>query len=603
MNLHQIRQLAGDSVFKKGTDLLEQDRVQALHSENSHDRITVTSDVQGTRRYQVTLTFADGSLLHHRCTCPAADYQPICKHQVATCLEYLDSLQDDVSGPGDNQNNAADNTSAKNSANTAPRKPAKKDTELEQIQQWLQQQPSAALIERLSRLASQHPELRSELAIQAALALSPPTPAALNKHITKALPKRTGLWEYRKVAQYFDRALLQLQPVIDHIANLPAETALNWSAKALQRLGSVLEQIDDSGGFREALEYTLGKAISRDVARLDWPQECKLTWLLNQQLDNSDLFPSVAELELSDGEKQAFYQQVRAEFDRIDVASDYRQRTRNQRLHNLAGLLTSRPAPTLSPRERLAIDEKTATTAWECLRLAEGCLNLDDELSAEDFLLRARSLPHDEHNRNRFDDVQQRIDLASGKAVSVWQQRWQNFQQSPGYKDWKILNALVEDYSLQASVPADWQAQADACLRQALTQPANSKPSWRMRAVTDDMVNFYLATSQPEQALAWVKQQPVSMTAMINTLKQPANYQQASDTVIALATSALNDRVAITHNQAYAEAVEALQQLQQGWGSDGDDGFRQLVRELEATNRRKTNFVAGLKRHFSDYLK
>ena len=199
--------------------------------------------------------------------------------------------------------------------------------------------------------------------------------------------------------------------------------------------------------------------------------------------------------------------------------------------------------------------------------------------------------------------MQQRIDLASGKAVSVWQQRWQNFQQSPGYKDWKILNALVEDYSLQASVPADWQAQADACLRQALTQPANSKPSWRMRAVTDDMVNFYLATSQPEQALAWVKQQPVSMTAMINTLKQPANYQQASDTVIALAASALNDRVAITHNQAYAEAVEALQQLQQGWGSDGDDGFRQLVRELEATNRRKTNFVAGLKRHFSDYLK
>jgi uncharacterized Zn finger protein len=113
MNLHQIRQLAGDSVFKKGTDLLEQDRVQALHSENSHDRVTVTADVQGTRRYQVTLTFADGSLLHHRCTCPAADYQPICKHQVATCLEYLDSLQDDVSGPGDNQNNAADNTSAK----------------------------------------------------------------------------------------------------------------------------------------------------------------------------------------------------------------------------------------------------------------------------------------------------------------------------------------------------------------------------------------------------------------------------------------------------------------------------------------------------------
>jgi uncharacterized Zn finger protein len=86
-DIEQLRGLAGDKTFERGTQYFLDEHVSVIESSASEIR----AQVRGTEFYDVRLRASKGSL-RHECTCPAADEGDLCKHGVAVGLVWLSAL-------------------------------------------------------------------------------------------------------------------------------------------------------------------------------------------------------------------------------------------------------------------------------------------------------------------------------------------------------------------------------------------------------------------------------------------------------------------------------------------------------------------------------
>ena len=82
--IEQIRALTGETTFAKGMLLTKAGKVHLLAWQGD----SVTARVAGSHDYQVRLQL-DGDDIDSHCTCPAASYQTMCKHAVATALTLI----------------------------------------------------------------------------------------------------------------------------------------------------------------------------------------------------------------------------------------------------------------------------------------------------------------------------------------------------------------------------------------------------------------------------------------------------------------------------------------------------------------------------------
>ena len=79
----EIRSLFGNTIFTRGVQYWKEGAVYSLNVRN--DRI-LEAEVQGSKIYDVNISFRKGKLEGFNCSCP---YDGYCKHGVATLLAYL----------------------------------------------------------------------------------------------------------------------------------------------------------------------------------------------------------------------------------------------------------------------------------------------------------------------------------------------------------------------------------------------------------------------------------------------------------------------------------------------------------------------------------
>jgi len=85
VNLNEIKQRASAQSYQLGTQLYIQGKVRGLSVAGN----TVTAIVSGQHDYHVTLVKDEslqGEPIQVSCSCPAAEYQDVCKHAVAVAL-------------------------------------------------------------------------------------------------------------------------------------------------------------------------------------------------------------------------------------------------------------------------------------------------------------------------------------------------------------------------------------------------------------------------------------------------------------------------------------------------------------------------------------
>lgn len=295
MDLEPIKALAGDVVFKRGEGLWQSGSAVIDNRTAQGKTRTIKALVQGQQRYHVQLKINGGELAGASCSCPAFNYQSLCKHCVAVVLE-------DVNGPAD---------SVPVAKLVKPAKPTKRDRERSQLQGYFEQRSHDDLVSTLLVLLSNDKEAWKDWAFKAEMADKDFTKPELKKLLTKAFPKK-HCWEYHKVAQYFDQTAKVLDVFCEQLNQLEAEPALALLVAAYDRLNLVLSAgVDDSGGFRFPVEDMLEASLVRHFQRMTWNDNQCSEWLLQQLHARRDVFPNVPDaFELTQTQREAFLKRL-----------------------------------------------------------------------------------------------------------------------------------------------------------------------------------------------------------------------------------------------------------------------------------------------------
>lgn len=169
----------------------------------------------------------------------------------------------------------------------------------QQLLDFLNQQPPEQVAQWLADTITADKTLKKHW--QAQLLLASNKPSDYKKLLTQALPKKELLMTpdlWRKVNNYFydAEALLNLAFAQLDTVDCPLTNAqqFTWLMQALERLNTVLQGIDDSGGYRLNLQEKLNTRLVHSFHQLDWPLEQKAAWLHEHQF-KYDVFPYIPE--------------------------------------------------------------------------------------------------------------------------------------------------------------------------------------------------------------------------------------------------------------------------------------------------------------------
>ena len=221
MNKGKIRELAGISTFSRGEQLAKSGHVYGYHQEKH----TITAQVQGHHLYDVRID----NLRQFTCSCPAAEYQTICKHAVATLLVNL----------------------GEHTSHTMPEPHANIDLPNEhQIHTWLSKLNKKALIAIIEQEYQENPDLWDQLQQRCFIETqeTPLTKAQVALLIENALPYDAA-WDYDETKDYFNTLSKQIEILETALNTLPANQRAELAWQAIQRLNTVcMEYVDSSHG-------------------------------------------------------------------------------------------------------------------------------------------------------------------------------------------------------------------------------------------------------------------------------------------------------------------------------------------------------------------
>ncbi len=546
-NLNELMDQCSQSSLGKALVLEEQRAVFKLSQAGD----TVTAQVRGSgaNAYQVKLNLA---AQRADCTCPAAEYQAVCKHAAAVILQLQSGEP------------AAD-----------------EDEESALVRGLLAEKSHEQLIDLALELLADNEALWQKWLLQAQLAQQAPDLRQLKKLITAALPAR-GVWEWHAVREYFDSAYQQFEAIWAAQESLPVEAQFQLTEHALKRLNKVLQQIDDSGGSRFDIEGQLNEKLPDLFAELDWPAKKKADWLFGHIEKPLDLFPDVPDdFSLDTGTEAALNELCTCALENAlqhatgeDDSFHYRWQ-----LDRLARPLVRAAERKGDWREQVRIGGLLAQRHYDYLRLSELCLEHNEPLDAEHWLGKALKVAKAVYEQRQCQHHQVKISLALNEPAAAWKLAWQLFAESPSFEAYQRLAQLHQ----QLGEPqAEFLQQVETLL------------SGKGEAV----LAFYLEQQQWDKARGWV----ATNKAAGYLLLQLANAIMAEhpDEAITLHLRVVRVTIEQTENRAYQEAVKQLKHLRKLWKQHKQPAakFDAAVRELAQTYKRKRNMLALLHKHF-----
>jgi len=555
LDIEAISAETGATIFKKGEQLLINKKV-AVKSRNEN---SMTAKVSGQSVYRVKLEIADDKIVRASCTCPAISYQEFCKHCVATALAF--NQQDDQCF-------------------------AVEDDE-HKIRVHLLQKTPEQLVDQLMDFVLDDPVKYKRLLFQIESMSKSYASGDLSKLLIKALPMR-DVGEYDKVYDYFQNAEEVLAVFFEHAVKLPVSEYFALIDKVSARLDKALQRVDDSAGHRFALVELLAEQSKAMFAQLDWSDQKKAKWVIENVVIGYDFNTTAYHEYLSTQELRVTFLKVcQGEVDKIEVPVAIIEREQNWHLYQLIQPLLEDAVSKGDVHKQAKLLAKSASSLSDLVKISELYLINDDEFNAQDWLLKAQKLPARDNEKRELQLQQIKVDSALGNRQQAWDMAWQCFTQQPNFQSYLQLEQHIE---LTGSFDVDYLKKVEEYLL---------KTGRKHSAV---VLEFYLHHQRLDDAAKWAMSNDVdynllaklSLRLIDETPKQAIIFCQRS----------ISDLVQVSNNHRNTKAISYLTKFVTQWidNSQGDNLLKILLKDLRGKFDTKRNFVKLLDANFADYL-
>ncbi|MFM4704172.1 SWIM zinc finger domain-containing protein [Aeromonas bivalvium] len=562
-----LKAQSGEASFAKGVQLLSQGRVQQL----SQDGKTISARVQGGHLYRVRL--AIGRELVSHCNCPAADYQTICKHGVATALAFNRQLI----GLG----------GVEGALLQVP-------DERTRLRAYFDRQEQPALLEVLLDELGRNPKRWQHWLRKVDLSEQALSPAKLKTLINKALP-RQDMWEWREVSDYFAEATEQFEAIWEGVDALPLEQQWQLTHHALKRLNTVLLQIDDSNGDRFELEADICERLPALFALLPWSEHDKVNWLFTHLVEQPmDVFPeeeAFGDLPQSPAFLALCEQGLERALTQGEQDQDQEQEG-NWELLRYAHPLLEAARACGDWRHELKLLASMAGCTWDWLKLCMLCCEHQEPLEGEYWLTKARKGAVSPHEQDACDEAEIALCVALGEKGRAWRLARARFERFPNIEGFMHLRQLQQQLAWQDETLLPWVEQRLKALA-AVRQPFNSSSH------QDALVRFYLALDRVQDACDWVALHRISPELLLTLADRIAPAEPVLAMSYRFRVAACY--VATGQHHGYEQAVAVLRKLEQSLRDDKarQEHFDQQLRALATEHKRKRNFIQLVNQHFS----
>ncbi|EEZ80784.1 MAG: hypothetical protein HN441_06340 [Candidatus Thioglobus sp.] len=557
-----IEKLSGSGAYKRGVDYYQHGLIKSLHI---NPKGKISAEVIGSKIYHVHLHHTS-TLFEGHCNCPASDNFDFCKHCVAVALSYYHQIHAGTITSGDDN----------------------------KIRAYVESLPQSQLVDAMLEMINDNSLLHERWLLKVQLLSETLTPAALKKRITKAIPYKKNLWDYRQVGYYFSEVEMALQQYIPIIEKLPQNQALKLFEYTLSRLNKALEGIDDSVGYRYATEELLTNCFQTIFDKDTWIDKDKGKYLAKTILKQDEAYGfldlSGHHLEvLNKAARQAFFTQVEKTWETTTRPTNSNDWGVYWPFINVQKLMIKKSQLAGDFHQELSLRALSVFNLNDCLYLSQLCLKQKHLSEALHWQKQAEQYndkrPHDEDN------------LLSNQ-ISIWHyqkdysnivlSQWHRYQQNYHLPYLQALFDVIERTTLNNN----YYQQAQTLLQTELTKTTSAQNLIYYRT---KLVELYLYGSQIDQALLACKQGEIE----IHTLLEVIDLYSHDARVLPLVEQAVSNQIGQTNNESYKEAIALLKKIKGRLDKKSQSIFEDMVLRLLQNNKQKRNFVAWLKEAFT----
>ncbi|WP_283131109.1 SWIM zinc finger family protein [Enterovibrio norvegicus] len=560
INQGQLREWAGVATFDKGERLAKQGQVFNYHYQDG----SITAQVQGEYLYDVSMV----SEHDVNCTCPAAQYQPICKHGVATCLVHLGHYS---------------------SPQLCPPEDALSLPDEEHITHWLATLDKDALIDIIRAQYTDNPTVYEVLQYRCYVetqqgSLSAKQVTAL---IDEALPLECA-WEYDESNEYFATLEEKYSALRDALCSLTDNECFPVAWHGIVRLNTVcIEYVDSSHGdyyttYALFLQQFMDALEGSDTALTD-----KLSFIidaLTTPLDINDDF-----LEELDSKaptvSNALRELIHSE---TGVKALPKDATKTLCLH-----YSRKAAKKEQWQDAITWRLNTDPSWFDWLGIGQYHLKLEQYPQATQCLERAtQQCQH--HDHALLIDFRCEIANAQGQNDKVWQIRWQQFEKHPNGMTCGILQQAMSSDTQQKAAQ---QSEIIDFLLQRVNEPsANPRQTHSdIQLLVERALEYHCL----DVLVEWGNHPAIAPHLGIRVADAitDAHYKLACK----LYHQAIEATVEETNNHAYLEAVKMIVQfktLNSREPEKHSHDWQNFVTQLKQKMKKKRNFVRYLEERF-----
>ncbi|KZW98287.1 hypothetical protein JL49_24315 [Pseudoalteromonas luteoviolacea] len=554
---YDIKQLCDDEkIFLKGNALANKGAVKKLSLKDD----AVHAIVCGSDDYEIELD--PEALNWWACNCPAARYQSMCKHIVATSLTLL------TSEGGKNVVDA--------------------DSEREHIKKYLNETQGAknpdVLMQMYLDLLAKDDVNWQEALNKAMLSKSCVSYKDVKSVITRALPLK-DIWEWREVDHYFLNAERQLDKVWSSLNALDVKAQWKLLWYILERLNKVLLRIDDSNGARFGIEGGLYQNMPKVFAKLPWSEAEKAEWLFNNLADPQfDVFPSI---------ESYFSDEIQSNTVFLTKCQQYIEQPKNKqdgwRQHVVVDVLLSLAN---SWQDKINIKLKVAATSRDYLEIAELCLDNNHDLDAEHWLEKARRVD-DSRDSVACDRLAIKIKLHHGELQGAWKLANQVFSARPSFYEYEALVVFKKQHNI------DDDGFVSRVEQEFIAATKLNKQYGRL--AFDNLLAFYIAQQDLKPACQLIESYNANDDLKIKLANALINSSPTQS--LNLYEQVVKEKINWTNNDAYQEVIKLLLSLEKKLPSKAQAQFYQFIGDLAHNNKRKRNMFALFNQHFEQAVR
>jgi uncharacterized Zn finger protein len=415
----------------------------------------------------------------------------------------------------------------------------------------------------------------------------------ISKQITKALPAE-HLYEWKEVDGYFAYAEEMFDQIFVSIEQCSINEQWTLTLKAFKRLNKVLEQIDDSGGFRYTIEGQLKEKLTVLFNLLTWSDDKKAQWIFEHyQSFQYDVFPEVPEdFTLNDNTYAIFVTLCTSEAEqRIQAGVDLSNWKERSVLTRLFDPLLTQAKANNNWLEECRLLAMTAYQTRDYIKISELCLEQNSALDAEHWLQKAYQQAKTSSDNTHCKKFEITLRVATKEYQQAWKIAWQLFSQQPSIYVYKELVALEKNTGV---IDSDFTKKSEKILSQVYAE--NSYGGITQNA--DALLAFYLYHKQLEKAQTWVltrKARPDYLLKLADLIA--ANHPQEA---INLYYRVVIVKVGLGNNRAYQEATDLLCNLTKIVKSSDKELLLIMIKKVIKQHKAKRNMMALLKTHFGE---